>query len=244
MRTMFLLMLSATAVAQAGEGNDSAVRAALTKAVPPGATIDSIRPSQMPGVAEAVVSGQVVYVSDDGRFLMQGKLIDLQKGTDLTAGAENSIRKSVLASVGADQRISFKAPNEKHKVTIFTDVDCGYCRKLHQEMSAFNAAGISVDYLMFPRSGMPSASFDKAAFVWCAVDQQDALTASMANGELAAEQRRTCKHPIEATMKLGQQVAKLGTPTIVAGDGSVLGGYVDAAQLSQRLAALVAVGKP
>ena len=87
----------------------------------------------MPGVSEAVVSGQVVYVSADGRFLMQGKLIDLQKNEDLTAKAENGLRVKALTKVGADQRISFPAQDEKHRVTIFTDVDCGYCRKLHQQ---------------------------------------------------------------------------------------------------------------
>lgn len=243
MRTMFWLMLFATFVAQAGESDEARIRAVL-KGAAPGAAIDSMRQSAMPGVSEVILSGEVVYVSNDGRYLMQGKLIDLQNGQDLTAGAESSVRKALLANVGADQRISFKAANEKHKVTIFTDVDCGYCRKLHQEMSAFNAAGISVDYLMFPRNGMPSPSFDKAAFIWCAVDRQDALTASMRDGELAADARRACTNPVEATMKLGQRVAKLGTPTIVAEDGSVLGGYVDAAQLSQRLAALAAAAKP
>ena len=242
MRVMICVLLSAAAVVHAADADELKVRAALTKAAP-GASIDSLRASPMPGVTEAVVSGQVVYISSDGRFLMQGKLIDLEKGHDLTTSTENTIRQAVLAKVGADQRISFPAAHEKHKVTVFTDVDCGYCRKLHQEMSAFNAAGISVDYVMFPRAGMPSASFDKAAFVWCAVDQQSAFTTSMQNGELAADLRQTCKHPIEATMKLGQKIATLGTPTIVADDGSLVGGYVDAAQLSQRLDSLAALTK-
>ena len=243
MRMIMWLMLSGATAVSAADADEERVREVLTK-LAPGAVVESVQASRMPGVSEAVVSGQVVYVSADGRFLMQGKLIDLQKNEDLTAKAENGLRVKALAKVGADQRISFPAQDEKHRVTIFTDVDCGYCRKLHQQMSAFNAAGISVDYLMFPRAGMPSASFDKAAFVWCAVDRQDALTASMLNGELAASEQKSCSHPVAATMKLGQQLAKLGTPTIVADDGSVLGGYVDATQLSQRLEALASVSTP
>ncbi len=243
MRTMLWLMLSGAAAVHAADAEETRVRAALGKLVP-GAVVESVRPSRMPGVSEAIIAGQVLYVSSDGRFLLQGKLFDVQKGEDLTAEAESGLRRSALSKVGSDQRISFKAMNEKHKVTVFTDIDCGYCRKLHQQMSAFNAAGISVDYLMFPRQGMPSVSFDKAAFVWCAVDQQDALTTSMRDGEIADSAQKTCKHPVEATMKLGQQLAKLGTPTIVAADGSVLGGYVDAAQLSQRLDALAVASKP
>lgn len=237
MRTMFCLMLSAAFVAQAGETDDASVRAAIAR-VAPGAHIDSMRQAAMPGVTELIVGGQVVYLSNDGRYLMQGKLIDLQKGVDLTAGAENAVRRDLLATVDASRKISFKAANEKHKVTVFTDVDCGYCRKLHKEMSAINAAGTTVDYLMFPRAGQPSASFDKAAFVWCAADRQEALTASMLSGELDAAKRRSCAHPITDTMKLGQRLARLGTPTIIASDGSVLGGYLEPAQLSLRLASV------
>ena len=101
-----------------------------------------------------------------------------------------------------------------------------------------DAAGITVDYLMFPRAGQPSASFDKAAFVWCAADRQEALTASMLSGELDAAKRRSCAHPITDTMKLGQRLARLGTPTIIASDGAVLGGYLEPAQLVQRLASV------
>lgn len=239
MRTMFCLMLSAAFVAQAGETDDASVRAAIAR-VAPGAHIDSMRQAAMPGVTELIVGGQVVYLSNDGRYLMQGKLIDLEKGVDLTAGAENAVRRELLATVDASRKISFKAANEKHKVTVFTDVDCGYCRKLHKEMSAINAAGITVDYLMFPRAGQPSASYDKAGYVWCAVDRQDALTASMSAGELPADQRKACAHPITETMQLGQKLARLGTPTIIASDGSVLGGYLDPMQLAQRLTAIPA----
>jgi thiol:disulfide interchange protein DsbC len=192
----------------------------------------------MKDVLEVVVNGEVVYVAADGSHLLQGRLYDTKQRSDLTAGTENGLRRDVLSKVGDERRIRFAAADEKHRITIFTDVDCGYCRKLHQQMSAINAAGITVDYLMFPRAGQPSASFDKAAFVWCAVDQQDALTASMLNGELAADQRKSCTHPVADTMKLGQRLAKLGTPTIIASDGSVLGGYLEPAQLAQRLASV------
>ncbi len=231
------MVMAAVFAASAAQADEAAVRAAVQQLVA-GATIESVRPAAMKDVFEVVVNGDVLYVSADGAHLLQGRMYDAKLRTDLTAATENGLRRELLAKVGDDRRIRFAAADEKHRITIFTDVDCGYCRKLHQQMSAINAAGITVDYLMFPRAGQPSASFDKAAFVWCAVDQQDALTASMLNGELTADQRKTCAHPVAETMQLGQRVAKLGTPTIIASDGSVLGGYLEPAQLSQRLAAV------
>lgn len=230
-------VLALVLAAGAAQADEAAVRAAVQRLLP-NAAIESVKPAAMPDVFEVVANGDVLYVGADGQHLLQGRLYDARQRTDLTATTENGLRRSALAKVGAEKRIRFAAADEKHRITIFTDVDCGYCRKLHKEMSAINAAGITVDYLMFPRSGQPSASFDKAAFVWCAADRQEALTASMLSGELDAAKRRSCAHPITDTMKLGQRLARLGTPTIIASDGSVLGGYLDPAQLSQRLAAV------
>lgn len=229
-----LVLVLAAGAAQADE---AAVRAAVQRLLP-NAAIESVQPAAMADVFEVVANGEVVYVSADGEHLLQGRLYDARQRTDLTASTENGLRRAALSKVGEEKRIRFAAADEKHRITIFTDVDCGYCRKLHKEMSAINAAGITVDYLMFPRAGQPSASFDKAAFVWCAADRQEALTASMLSGELDAAKRRSCAHPITDTMKLGQRLARLGTPTIIASDGSVLGGYLEPAQLSLRLASV------
>lgn len=233
-------VVTAALAAGAVQADDAAVRAAVQQLVP-NAVIESVRPAAMAGLNEVVVAGEVLYVSDDGGHLLQGRLYDAKQRSDLTAVTENGLRRSTLAKVGDEKRIRFAAAEEKHRITVFTDIDCGYCRKLHREMSAINAAGITVDYLMFPRAGQPSASYDKAGHVWCAIDRQDALTASMLAGELPVDQRKSCAHPTTETMQLGQKLAKLGTPTIIASDGSVLGGYLEPAQLAQRLAALPAV---
>jgi len=232
-------MLALALVAGAAQADEAAVRAAVQRLLP-NAVIESVQPAAMPDVFEVVANGEVLYVGADGRHLLQGRLYDARERSDLTASTENGLRRAALAKVGEDKRIRFAAADEKHRITIFTDVDCGYCRKLHKEMSAINAAGITVDYLMFPRAGQPSASYDKAGYVWCAVDRQDALTASMSAGELPADQRKACAHPITETMQLGQKLARLGTPTIIASDGSVLGGYLDPMQLAQRLMAIPA----
>ena len=203
----------------------------------PTAKIESIKPSGMPGVMEIVVAGEVLYASSDGQFLLQGRLMDTRQRSDLTANTEKDLRAIALKQIGADKRLSFPADKPTHHVTIFTDVDCGYCRKLHQEIAAYNRAGISVDYLFFPRAGINSASFDKAAFIWCADDRKQAMDQSMTNAGIAHSPVQ-CAHPIAETYALAQRISKAGTPTIIAADGSMLGGYQSVDELLQRLGAL------
>ncbi len=229
-----LLLLAGSGLAHAAE--HTAIRDAVQRMAPT-AKVDSIRPSGMPGLMEVVVSGQVIYFSADGKYLLQGRLLDTQTRSDLTENAEKTLRSAALDQIGPEKRLSFPAENPKHHVTVFTDVDCGYCRKLHQEITAYNRAGISVDYLFFPRAGLNSASFDKAAFIWCSDDRQQAMNQSMTASGIAHTPAQ-CDHPIRETLALGQRIAKSGTPTILAKDGSFVGGYLSAADLMQRLAQL------
>lgn len=232
--TCTLLLMAAAGIARADD--NTAITAAL-KNMAPTAKIDSIRPSAMPGVMEVVVSGEVLYASNDGKFLLQGRMLDTATRSDLTEQTEKTLRASELKQIGPEKRLSFAAENPKHRVTIFTDVDCGYCRKLHQEIASFNRAGISVDYLFYPRAGLNSASFDKAAFIWCADDRQNTMNQSMSATGMA-HTAATCDHPIRETLALGQRIAKSGTPTILAEDGTFLGGYQSAEELNSRLASL------
>jgi len=218
------------------------IREALTRLAPT-LQIDSIRPSAMAGMYEVIAAGEVMYLSEDGTFLLQGRLIDTRTRTDVTADAEKRLRALALGKIGPEKRLSFEAKDPKHRVTIFTDVDCGYCRKLHQEIADYNRAGISVDYLFFPRAGLNSASFDKAAFIWCSDDPKQAMNQSMTAAGLA-HTPASCAHPIGETLALGQRISKAGTPTILAADGSFLGGYQSAAELGKRLAELNTAAAP
>jgi thiol:disulfide interchange protein DsbC len=228
-----LFLLGASGLVAASE--HTAITEAL-KRLAPTAKIDSIKPSGMPGVMEVVVGGEVLYTSNDGMFLLQGRLMNTVSRSDLTENTEKTLRAQALKQIGPEKRLSFNAENAKHRVTIFTDVDCGYCRKLHQEIASFNQAGISVDYLFFPRAGLNTPSFDKAAFIWCADDRQQAMNQSMSAAGLA-HSPTNCKNPIAETTLLGQRLAKSGTPTILAEDGSFLGGYQSAEELTGRLMA-------
>jgi thiol:disulfide interchange protein DsbC len=194
----------------------------------PQAKVDSIKPSELPGLYEATIGANLFYISEDGKYLMQGQLYDTEAKKNLTEAKLAGVRKSALDKVGPEKMIIFKPETSKYMVSVFTDIDCGYCRKLHSEMDQYLAQGITVRYLFFPRAGKGSDSYKKAISVWCATDRNKALTAAKKNEGLEA---KSCDNPIDEHMQLGEDFGMSGTPMIVTGKGNVLPGYVPASQL-------------
>ncbi len=149
--------------------------------------------------------------------------------TEVTRSAR---RKDALATIGAEQRIVFAPEHPRHRITVFTDLDCGYCPKLHDDVASYNAAGISVEYLLFPLGGMDTPSHAAAVSVWCADDRKQALTLAK-RGEAVAP--RICPNPIRAEFEIGQRIGIASTPTIVIADGNLILGYVPPQQLLAQL---------
>ncbi|GIX32837.1 MAG: hypothetical protein KatS3mg125_0793 [Lysobacterales bacterium] len=205
------------------------------RALVPDANIESVKPSPVPGLYEVIVSGQIVYVSADGRYLIQGGMFDMEKREDLTELARARIRKEALAKVPPEKRIVFAPKERKHTLTVFTDIDCGYCRRLHQHMAEYNAAGIAIEYLFFPRAGIGSPSYEKAVSVWCSADPRDALTRAKAGEEIPS---RSCDNPVMEDFELGKRIGITGTPAVITEEGILIGGYLTPEQLQERLAQL------
>ena len=229
----FLIAALLGAAAFSASADDAKIEAAIASLVP-GAKVDSIAESQVPGFFQVVLQGQVVYVSADGKYLIQGSVFDIPNKTDLTETARAGIRRNALASVGPEQRIIYKAKDELYKVTVFTDIDCGYCRRMHQEIPEYNRRGISIEYLFFPRAGVGSEAYDKAVSVWCADDRQKAMDAAKAGRDLP---KKTCDNPVAHDYELGQKINVTGTPAVYTIEGTQLGGYLPPEQMLQRLSA-------
>lgn len=198
----------------------------------PRAKIDSIQPAEIKGLYEIVTGGTIFYASEDGRYLFQGQMYDAFNKKNITETKLATVRKRELEKVGEKNMIIFKPETSKHIVSVFTDVDCGYCRKLHAEIDQYLDKGITVRYLFFPRAGKGSESYAKAISVWCADDRQKALTAAKKGEPLES---RTCDNPIDQHMALGEAFGMSGTPMIITEKGNVLPGYVPAAQLAKIL---------
>lgn len=212
--------------------DEAAIKKALNDFMP-GAQVDSVTPTEIKGLFEVVTGGNIFYTSEDGRYLLQGQLFDAVEKKNITENKLAGVRKLALDQVGEKNMIIFKPAAGKHVVSIFTDIDCGYCRKLHSEIDQYMAQGITVRYLFFPRAGKGSESYSKAVSVWCAADKQKSLTAAKKGDSL---ETKTCDNPVDQHMALGEAFGMSGTPMIVTEKGNILPGYVPATQLAKILA--------
>ncbi|WP_267175248.1 thioredoxin fold domain-containing protein [Marinicella marina] len=202
-------------------------------------TVKSVKDAAVSGFKEVVVSGgsthQIIYLSNDGEYLFDGNLIRTQAKENLTELAENSMRMEMLDEFKkAHKSIDFFPAAMTDHITVFTDIDCGYCRKLHEDVSQYNDLGIGVSYLFFPRTGLNTASHTKAINVWCADDQQTAMTQAKSGQSLSP---MMCPNPIETqfNLGLGMGVHKVGTPAVLFADGSLLPGYLPAQAMKSHL---------
>ena len=175
----------------------------------------------------------VAYVTADGRYLMQGDLIDLDKQVNLTDLSRNDARHDLVAAMTDEQTILFSPPEADYKITVFTDVDCTYCRKLHNQINAYLDEGIAIRYVLYPRNGPASKTWKTSQDVWCAADRGEALTAAKQDREFETQQCDATT--INEHYALGRDIGLSGTPAIVFEDGTLVGGYVPPAQLAARL---------
>ncbi len=236
-----LALFAISPLLQAADSGDATVARAAVQKLITSNKIDAFEKSPVPGYYQAVVGSQLLYVSADGRYVLQGTLYDANAKIDLTAQRLARVNIARLDAYPASKRISFAPKSKpKYKVTVFTDIDCGYCRKMHSHIDEYNARGIQVDYLFFPRSGPGTPSFAKAVSVWCAKDQKQAFTAAKAGANPDPLQ---CDNPVAEEYQLGISVGVDGTPSVFADDGSKIGGYLTPDQLQAQLER-VAAEKP
>lgn len=220
----------------AGEVEDR-IAERLTSAVP-GLEVMSVKESEAKGLYEVQSNnGETIYATEDGQYLMTGDLLRItdQGIANVTEAARADLRKEMMSKFGDDGVISFPAENEKAVVSVFTDIDCPYCRKLHDEVPQLNEYGITVNYYAFPRSGPDTASFRKYESVWCAEDQQAAMTSAKAGRSI---DQASCENPVLEQYQLGGRVGVTGTPAIVLEDGNMVRGYVPAKRLAEGLGLL------
>jgi thiol:disulfide interchange protein DsbC len=204
----------------------------------PNAKTIAISETPIEGVLQVQVNSDIVYATTDGQYLLQGQIMDLDTRENLTDQAKSGIRASLLTGLDRDQQITYSPEDPKYDLLVFTDIDCGYCRKLHNQMAEYNEEGIAIHYLAFPRAGVGSESYEKFVSVWCADDQQAALTLAK-NG--TDPEPLSCSNPVVEQYNLGQELGVTGTPSMVTADGTMIPGYMPPAQLRQRLESMAVV---
>ena len=198
----------------------------------PGTEVDSISSAPVPGLVEVVIGPRLYYFSDDGRFLVNGNIIDMQNQKDVTESRVAAIRKIALDQLDDSSMIIFSPKEPKHTITVFTDIDCGYCRKLHAQIDEYNDLGIRVQYLLYPRTKIGSPSYNKAVSVWCSKDRKKTFTEAKSGSEV---EDTACKNPVSDNMQLGSQMSVRGTPSIMRSNGVMIRGYMPPKDLFRAL---------
>lgn len=218
----------------------SAAPAASVKGLDVKTKVENTLGWKVSAVADAPVQGLVqlntekglFYASEDGKYLMQARVYNMDE--DMRNETEVALSKMRLDGLEqfSSSAIEFKAEHEKHVITVFTDITCGYCRKLHNEIDTFNDLGITVRYLAFPRAGLNSQVYRNMVSVWCAKDPKEAMTFAKDGDDI---EPATCKNNVAAQYEFGQQIGVNGTPNIILEDGTLIPGYQPAKVLAQAL---------
>jgi len=242
--TLALLLAAGAPVhAQEGPAKSQAARAVVPADVRarvvaklPGAKAEDVAPSPVPGLYEVTMGGLIAYVSADGKYLLSGNVYDLDSQRNLTEERRSTARARALAAVDEREMIVFSPANPKMTVTVFTDIDCGFCRRFHGQITALNKAGVRVRYMMFPRTGPGTESWRKAEGVWCSKDRRDALTRAKRGESLPS---KSCDEASELKTQwaFGEDLGVEGTPAIFTSTGDYIGGFLTPDQLVQAVQA-------
>jgi thiol:disulfide interchange protein DsbC len=225
-----IALLLLTAAAQADQPPDPRVEIASKI---PGTRVEDLRPTPIAGIYELTRRTDIAYVTADGKYAISGDLVDLAKNDNLTEAHRREARAKLLGTIPESDMLVFGPQNPKYTVTVFTDVDCAYCRQLHSQISDYNRLGIRVRYLFYPRSGPNTESWTKAEEVWCSSNRNEALTQAKRGVPLQA---KACpNNPVARHYALGQDFGLQGTPAIVLANGELIGGYLPPQNLAQHL---------
>jgi thiol:disulfide interchange protein DsbC len=196
------------------------VRQALAKSMP-NVQPTKISATAIDGLFEVIVGSQVVYMSVDARYMIEGDLIDLETKQNVTEDAKSVIRLAAIDGLGADKMLVYRPEKVKNVITVVTDIDCPYCRRLHSEVPDYLKNDVEVRYIFMPLKG--SSDMKKTVSVWCAEDQQLALDIAKSGGEV---DNKSCENPIRDHLRLARELGVRGTPAIILEDGQMLPGYV------------------
>ena len=181
-------------------------RIALLKLLPAGSKLDDMRPSPIAGIYEFSQGADVSYITIDGKYFIDGNVYDMHSRENLTEQLRTHARLAMINAVPESQMLIFSPPNPKYTITVFTDVDCQYCRKLHSQMGELNRLGIEVRYMFFPRTGPGTESWHKAEVVWCSPDRNDTFT--RAKSGAALDLKKVCPpNPVHVSMSWGRTSA-------------------------------------
>jgi len=232
-RQVLTVLLLATSILATGAGNVAsdidAGKSTMSKLFPQDKFV-SINKTVVPGLYEVDFGDSFIYITADGKHAVKGDIIDIRRNVNITENRRAEARLDILSKMPKEKMIIYPVKNKRFAITVFTDIDCVYCRKLHNEINLFAEQGIEVRYLFYPRAGVGSASYKKAESVWCADDRLQAMTNAKSGKRFKSVE---CDNPLADHLQLAKQLNISSTPSIFLDDGTQFPGYAPAARLAQ-----------
>ena len=234
-RAVPLLLLLAPVVLYSTDSVEAEVEADIAQLKEKYANVDEVRPTPVPGLYELRFGYRIAYVDASGQFgfLGSGDLQDVSSGENLTASRRAEVRRELLASLDEWDTLDFMPGRTEHELLVFTDVDCGYCRRLHQQMAEYHELGIGVRYVAFPRSGPDTDSWTTMQSIWCSDNRPAAMTSAKAGGFVP--ERQCDSVSVERHFELGREIGLSGTPALLTPGGELIPGYVPPIRLAAIL---------
>lgn len=241
MKQFLVLLLAAGTALLTGMGAtaaDADPRAAIAAKFP-GVTVDQVRSSPLKDVYEVDLNGDTVYVSADGKYAIAGDMFDVATRANLSEAGRSATRMKALAKLDERDMIVFGPAAAKHTITVFTDVECGYCRKLHGEIDQLNKLGVKVRYMAYPRAGPGTEDWAKMESVWCSKDRKSAITQAKQGSDVKGPGCGAT--PVAKQYELGEKLGVRGTPAIYTPNGDYIGGYLPPQEMVRKLDELAKV---
>lgn len=230
---IFTLVITISAAAQVSADDAFAeLKASLAKRLPQ-YEVSHVDKTPVEGIYQVIIGGQVLYMTKDAQYMLDDNLIDLSTRKNYTEDAMSGIRLSEIDQLGEEKMVVYTPETIKHTITVVTDIDCPYCRRLHSEMDQYMASGVQVRYIFMPLKGQ--SDYRTTVSVWCAKDKNEALDKAKGGTQLKV---KDCDNPIDEHLKVAKSLGVRGTPAIILQDGSMLPGYVPANKLITELANL------
>jgi thiol:disulfide interchange protein DsbC len=222
---IFTLVFTVSAASQVSADDITELKQSLAKTLPQ-YEATYIEKTPIEGIYQVIIGGQVIYMTKDARYMIDGNLIDLSTKKNYTEDAMSGIRLSQINKLGEDKMVVYTPETVKYTITVVTDIDCPYCRRLHSEMDQYMAGGVQVRYIFMPLKG--KSDLRTTVSVWCSKDRNEALDMAKAGAELEA---KDCENPIDEHMSVSRSLGVRGTPAIILQNGNMLPGYVPANKL-------------
>ena len=228
--TIALLTAISASTVHAQSGVEQKVKNELQKQLGERAQISAVRSTPVPGLYEVAIGNDVVYTDATARYLVQGEIVDLKTGTNLTEQRSHDLNRIKWSDLPLNDAIKVVRGKGTRQIAVFADPNCGFCKKLENSFQQLD--NVTIYTFLVPLLSADSAT--KSKQIWCAADRNKAWNAWMLENQ-APTGSGDCGTPLDRNTSLAKKLGVAGTPAMFFVDGSRIAGAVPLAQIEKKL---------